>query len=340
MKSDVRALKKIAFCLVWLCFWNPSVHAQEFAREITQFVGENAVPFLQPLADALQSNLQAGMHTQLASDGFHFGVSLVAMGVAIPEESKTFAPKPFSSTVEFTYNGMTFLGDLEIAPSTLPTAAGLGREQTFTGRLQRVRPKGSPYVPGPYDFIQQNASVTIGGYRDISTIFFLTPQATIGSLLGTELTIRYLPEVPLEDVGKLSWFGIGVTHNISQYFSFPFNISASYMYQTMTLKASDQEFAVNADLKAMGGQLRLSKAFSAGFIGIEPFTMAGYEKGRLEVRYSFADPYIGDQTVPLETNGRFRFVAGVAIKVLAFQLHADINKGEMVGYSMGIGLAF
>jgi len=340
MKLKIGVVRLLTSLVIAAGSWSPAAHAQEFAREITQFVGENAVPFLQPLADALQSNLQAGMHSQLTSDGFHFGVSLVAMGVTIPEESKTFVPKPFSSTVEFSYNGVPFLGDLQIAPATLPTAAGLGREQTFTGTLQRVRPKGSAYVPGVYDFIQQNASVTIGGYRDVSNIFFATPQATIGSLLGTDLTVRFLPKVNLEDIGELSWFGIGVTHSISQYFPLPFDLSVSYMYQTMTLKASDQEFTVNADLKAMGGRLRLSKTLNAGFIGIEPFTMVGYEKGRLEVRYSFADPYIGDQTVPLDTEGRFRFVAGVAAKILAFQLHADINTGQMVGYSMGIGLAF
>ncbi|MEO8166925.1 MAG: DUF6588 family protein, partial [bacterium] len=145
MLSSMRTqlILRVTICFSFFLIPSWTTKAQEFAREISQFVGENARPFLEPVVEGLNTNLHAGLFSNVTpAEGLHVGVRLVGMGVFVPEERKTFHPKPFSKVVEFTYNGIIFLGDLDIAPAEFPTAVGLSRKQTFSGRLTHVRPKG------------------------------------------------------------------------------------------------------------------------------------------------------------------------------------------------------
>lgn len=317
------------------------VRAQEFAREVSQFVGDNARPFLQPVVDALQSSIHAGLfHPAPAQDGIHVGVQLVAMTVVIPDERKTFTPKPFSRTVEFTYNGVQFLGDLEIAPASFPTAAGLSRTATFTGRLKRVRPKGLPYKPGVYDFIQQDATVTVGGYQDLSTIIVGMPQLTVGSLFGTDVMIRYIPPVTVPDIGEVKAFGFGARHKISRYFELPVDVNAQFMAQTLSMKAEDKEYKIDSDLSSLTLQIFVSRTFTAGIAGISPYIAFGYESGNLDVNYVFADPYIGNQNLRFESGGRGRILGGVSVSLWKLALHVDYNAALLNGLSFGVGFAF
>lgn len=333
-------ISRTASFLALISLQNNEVRAQEFAREISQFVGENARPFLQPIADGVHTTVHAGLFSTNVPDGFHVGVRLVAMGVSVPDEQKTFKPKPYNKTVEFTYNGLPFLGDLEIAPNELPTAAGLSKKQTFTGRLKRVRPKGSPYIPGIYDVIQQDATVTIGGHRDLSTILLATPQITVGSLYGTELVLRFLPAITVEDVGEVKSFGVGVKHDVGRYVSLPVDVSGQLIYQRLTMNARNKEFNLDADQSTFSLQLYVSKGFPFGIVNLAPYAGFGYESGSLDVRYEFADPYIGKQSLTFSSGSRFRFIAGLSTKVWKITLNADYGVALMNGFSVGVGVDF
>ncbi len=54
---------------------------------------------------------------------------------------------------------------------------------------------------------------------DINNLLVGVPQFTIGSLYGTEMTLRFVPALDYgEEFGKFSFWGVGITHNISQHF--------------------------------------------------------------------------------------------------------------------------
>lgn len=334
-------VRKICVVVLIALFSVTAARGQEFAREISQFVGDNARPFLQPVVDALHTDVHAGLFSPVAAeDGLHVGIKLVLMGIIIPDDQKTFRPKPYSKTVEFTYNGLPFLGDLNIAPAEMPTAAGLSRRHTFTGRLTRIRPKGSPYVPGVYDFIQQDATVTIGGFRDLSTILLATPQLTAGSFLGTELTVRFLPTVSVEDVGEVHSFGIGAKHLVSRYFAIPVDLTAAIMYHTLSLSARDQGFSAGLEMSTVSAQFTASRNFPLGVSTMTPYAGFGLESGRVDVSYDFADPYIGKQHLTFTSGSRFRFIAGLSALIWKIRVSADYNVGLMNGFSAGVGVEF
>ena len=60
-------------------------------------------------------------------------------------------------------------------------------------------------------------SLSQGG--NINNLLVGVPQFTIGSFYGTEMTLRYIPALDYgEEFGKFSFWGVGISHNFSQYF--------------------------------------------------------------------------------------------------------------------------
>ncbi len=66
--------------------------------------------------------------------------------------------------------------------------------------------------------LPSNLALPTGG--NVNSIIAAIPQFEIGSLYGTELLIRLIPPVEFDkNVGKFAFWGVGVKHSISQYFT-------------------------------------------------------------------------------------------------------------------------
>lgn len=60
---------------------------------------------------------------------------------------------------------------------------------------------------------------TLSQGGDINSLLVGVPQFTIGSFYGTEMTLRFVPALDYgEEFGKFSFWGVGISHNFSQYF--------------------------------------------------------------------------------------------------------------------------
>lgn len=75
---------------------------------------------------------------------------------------------------------------------------------------------------------------------NINSLMAAVPQIEIGSLYGTELLLRFIPQVEIDkNVGKFSFWGFGVKHSISQYFPERwFDMAAQVVYQGTNLTNS------------------------------------------------------------------------------------------------------
>lgn len=85
---------------------------------------------------------------------------------------------------------------------------------------------------------------------DYSSLFAGVPQIEIGSWFGTELLVRFIPPVKMsEEIGKFSFYGIGLKHSISQYFNDPnFDLAVQAVYQVT--KLTNSVGVTNAQLEA------------------------------------------------------------------------------------------
>jgi len=107
---------------------------------------------------------------------------------------------------------------------------------------------------------------------DKKVVLHAFPQVTVGLPFKTEIALRYLPEVFINDVG-ISTYGVGLKHNISQYFQKRFNaedfqlaiaatysnFQANYKFLPLNIQIANlNRIDVNADLynvQALGSKL-------------------------------------------------------------------------------------
>lgn len=317
-----------------------SAQAQDFAQEIRGFVGENARQFLQPVADGFMADADAGTFVASSGSDLHIGLQLVVVGAVMGEGRQSFLSIPFSTPVEFQYNGVTFLGDLDIPATILPTAVGMSKSATFSGRLKHVRPKGLPYVPGPYDLIVQDASVTIGGSDDVPIIPALAPQITVGSFASTELVVRFLPRVDLGNAGSIGTFGISILHDVGHYVSSPVDIAVKLGYSSVQMHASTTEADFTADASSVALQAFLSRSFGGHTIAAGPYAVLGIESSTSEINYASADPYLGKQSLSFTSGLQSRIALGAQVRLFMIGLNAEYDIGLVNGFAAGAGIVY
>lgn len=85
-------------------------------------------------------------------------------------------------------------------------------------------------------------------------------------------------------------------------------------------------------------QLRNDDLNASDAVAVMPYAGVGYERGSVDVRYAFADPYIGMQNLSFTQGGAYRFLAGISIMVSLVTLNADFNVASMNGFSARVGV--
>ena len=113
---------------------------------------------------------------------------------------------PSSKLNKSVNNGQFNILDISGASNALlPTVYGGSTDVVFEGRIF-----GQDFSFDALDGLDKK--VVVHGF----------PQITLGLPYKTEIAVRYLPEVYINDVG-ISTYGVGLKHNLSQYFQRRFN---------------------------------------------------------------------------------------------------------------------
>lgn len=205
---------------------------------------------------------------------------------------------------------------------------------------------------------------------NINHIFAGVPQLVIGSLYGTELLVRYIPEINLGSmIGDFGFWGLGINHNLTNYlFSHlpgksPFDGTLQLIYQSTQLE--NTVGVTNAKLKAeaemLNFNLHLSKNLGNYF---NVYAGASYEKINIQTSYKYALPievqwqlkllewphysptpgYPGDQNpqtalVKLH-DSQFKFTIGLSAEFYNFILASDFNFSKVNIWGATIGYKF
>jgi hypothetical protein len=296
--------------LLILCLLVPAASSSQTALEdaLRQLTGPNGQAYMQPGADAFGAAMHAGYYHSVAIPkmGFTFEFAIIAMGVPIADDMKTttmttpagFDPPTFSNATIFGGTGTT------VPHATIPGLSYRG-------------PDGALNVD----------EFPLGMFP------FGVPQITIGSVFGTQFTVRYIPipKIGNQEIipeGKL--LSLGVRHDVGQWFGIlPLDLSVSYFYGTF--KTGDL-----IDFKGHQIGAQAGKRFSV--LGV--YGGVAWEQSTMKISYTY-EPTTGAPTpVTLELEGEnaFRVTAGVALHLGIFKIFADANFGSMIHYSGGIAL--
>ena len=227
--------------LIACCFLIPSLlraQDQNIRDYLDAYIGTNAEPYIQPLADLFTSNINTGVWDWSQDrKGFYFRLKAQAI-VSYPTEHMR------------TFQGKT-TGDFRPAQTvTVPTVIGDNTAVVLQGEDTTFF-----IFPGGYELKR----LTLG-----------TPQVTIGGFLHSEVSGRFLSFSLGKDLGKVNFLGIGARHFITDYFEdAPLDFSIGYFYHHIEAAQyldSDQHLwtaSIGKAIKNISGQFTLGYQTSA-----------------------------------------------------------------------------
>lgn len=279
------------------------------AELLTEFIFSD--PAYSGLPAAVQSAIQQELINQITGQEFTVGISGATI-VGLEED-----------TIKIDFSEETF--DVDVPGYT-----------------------GSVPVPA------QQLDLGFGGLSflaDISFIPLAAPQLGFGTVFGTRATIRYIPTVDLssippfslfleEELGKISYFGLGLQHNPGVFFPTPLPVDVAVAFYTQTLKIG----ADFLEVKTTAWGLNASKQLGIGPINITPYAGFMLEKSTIDIAYQYEIEGVGTpQEIPIklhfEGENKSRLTLGLSLRLLLFNINADYNIGKYNSYTVGFMFA-
>lgn len=264
---------------------------------LSRYTGENGKGYIQPLVTGFGAGLNSGLYNsaRVKRFGLHFQVETRFVLMLYSDAQKTFKAK----------TGGHFYPPAQV---DAPTIVGNGDGVVVTGD------GGTKYH--------------FPGGLEISALYLACPQVTVGSLFGTEGTIRFIA-IPLgEDLGRMLLWGVGAKHSLSQYMPLsPVDLAVGSFYQKFTLGD-----IMRASLISVYVAASKSLPFITFYGGL------GYESCKMHVEYTFEMEDI-HRLIEFDSTGknRFRTTLGIGLRLFVANLNADLSLGRQTVVSIGLG---
>jgi hypothetical protein len=294
-----RIALSLALALVVLVGVAPPAGAQ-FSDNLGALSGDNAKKYLGPLSDALSGTMNSAIFTSgnVPKVGVNFSIGVKVMGVKFDDKDRLYTPTDPP--------GFTSVAPIEQVP-------------TVVGGTDAVLQSGQGGTTFPYP----------GGF-DITQFAFPAPQLTIGNVMGTRAVVRWLAYSfsPGDFIEKISFFGIGAQHSISQYFpGLPLDLAGGVFYQT---------FKINEDLldtKSIHVDVTGSRSFGL----LQPYGAIGLDSFKMDASYE-------DTTIPgnnliavnFDRSSNVHLTAGLLANLPVVKIHAEANLAATNGVAVGL----
>ncbi|MBN2347842.1 MAG: hypothetical protein JXJ22_03340 [Bacteroidales bacterium] len=287
--------KKIIVSVCILIFAISLVHGQDIEDMVSKYTQENGQGYMQPLADAFGATFNSGLYhsASIKKLGFQAYLGVVSSFAFIPDSKKTF-----EATTEGFFEPVT--------TADVPTIFGAAESVEVDGN------GGTTYV--------------FPAGLNVSMVPFIVPQLTIGSVYGTDLTLRYFSVGINEELGDVKLFSWGIRHSISQHFDLlPVDIAVGFYSQTFSIGD-----LVSAKASVINAQVSRNVMLFTFYGGL------GYENSNLDIKYTNTaeDTEI---SFKLKGNNKIRFTAGVTFNLGPVKINVDYNLSDQSVLCAGLG---
>ena len=284
---------------------------------------DNGALYIEPITSGLGLALTQGTFFTARPLGMlHFDLGVAISGSIVPDSKKMFQPVLPAS---ISFQGSTIqnpYGASANAPMT-PTASGTGE-----GVILTLTPEARDTVLArggdPSDF-----DLPFPEGLEIPGVPFAVLQASAGLPLGTEVSLRMIPEIEVaEEVGTLSAFGFGIKHSLSQYLpGSPVDVSVLF---------DKQGVEVGSYLEGSGTSYGVVASKGLGPLTI--FASGTQQTGSVDVRYEFESevPGVPNETVSFENDieSTMRFTGGATLSLLWLKLSGAYSVAEYNGFAL------
>lgn len=349
--------KRFCFAAALFFILSFSVSGQSLEETLSKLSSTAGKSYVAPIISAFGSNLNSGWVSSVPSAtkvGFHLDVKLAAMGSFFSDENKNFAT-----------SGKFFFTSTQV--DQILSASGISSSNSQYAAIKNellkteldVNFSGPTIVGSKNEYLKINfPGKVVQGVSLAKTDFNVTavkgfldelpalptaaPQLTLGTVMGTHVSVRYLPDVDIQDLGKFTFFGIGAIHNPGVWFPNPLPVDIGVGYFTQKMKVGD---VFESTANQFG--LYVSKTFGV-VISITPYAGLVSENSKTTVSYDYqSNETINGAQVPktklsfeLEGENTTGFVVGFTLHLAAININADYKVAKTETASAGISFGF
>lgn len=316
-------MRKLLLPLLFALLIGQNIFAQDLGTTLQNVGPEYAKSYLAPFTTSFGTNLNSGWFGGFDPSGYsklpfvpHFYVGVKFNATIMQDKDRIFSQN-FRTTIPI--NGTN--RDVILKMVEAPTILG------YTSA-----PRGQVYDASTNTYLGEYA--TIGGITNSQFVPLFVPHFGFGTLLGTDIMLRFSPGFDMGDYGSFTMFGAALRHSLGGYVKkLPFDISAQFGYQTLGLK--DKYFKKFITANSMFVNLQFSKSISIVTI----YGGAQYENYSVDVNYTFSvNGYQQEVSFNQKGDNSFRGLAGATLSFGPVHINADLNMGSKFSFSAGVGI--
>lgn len=362
-KNAITSFRRFGFSIVlkFIILMTGIISAQNLEETLQSLAGDPAKEFVRPLADAFGADINTGWLSNAPSAtrlGLDFRIGLVAMGAFIDKDQGIFklldTVFPFQSgqakQIAETIDGYEQLTpDVQFEILKYITIHGLESDAegpTVFGSKDDnmavlVKQQNIVIEGNSYQVPEQTVPLYgITGILQNPGIFpTIAPQLSIGTVYGTQATLRYIPKMRyINELGKIEYIAGGIQHNPLVWFNnpLPVDFSLAFFLQKITI-----ENLAKTTSTAFG--LNVSKPIGGFIVGFTPYAGFLYEKTNMDVKYEYyIDPNLPPIVLDFEIEGanKARFILGFNITFVGLNIYADYNFSKVNTLNLSVLYGF
>ncbi len=322
----------------------------ELEQTLAKITGDASKAYVAPISSAFGANLNSGwVHSAPKATKFSLDIEVgfVAMATLFGSSNQTFSS---SGSFRFNYNQAEQLIPSNITGTQRTQIRNeiLSRDFTVTISGPTIIGKKTDSVkvifPGAtiqgQTLAQKTIVLPVTGYlEELPALPLAVPQVTLGTVFGTQVALRYLPEFDISpELGKFKYTGFGIQHNPTMWIPFPIPVNVSVGYFTQSLEVG-KVFKTSASMFGVFA----SKRFGPGALNIEPYVGFSMESSSIDVQYDVVydtptGPSPATIKYTLEGENSTRITIGATLKLALLGLSVDYSlaKYNTVSASLNI----
>jgi hypothetical protein len=167
------------------------------------------------------------------------------------------------------------------------------------------------------------------------------PQLTLGTIAGTQISIRYLPDTTVNDqVGVVSYQGYGIQHNPAFWLPVKIPVDVAIAFFTQDLKVGDI-----AEVTGTTIGLNVAKTFGFKMLSFSPYAGVDAESAKMKFHYNYvANTAVGavPSRIAFDIDGKntTRATLGMNFRLGLVNLNVDYNIGKYQSATTGFMFNF
>lgn len=360
--------KKVLLITILFSIMALSVYAATLEETLQSLSGDAAKNYVNPMVTSFGSDMNGGWFHKAPKAkffGWDFEFGFVVMATMFTDDDKTFDvngrfnfTRAQAEQIAASYSNAPFydaLVDKIVSQSFTVGIAG----PTITGEsYNETTGENSINVYFPSQnitFNYMNTTMTqpvpastqpipFGGLlADLPALPLAAPQMSIGTLYGTQLSFRYLPDTELTpEIGKLKYMGYGIQHNPGVWMPFKMPVNVALAFFTQQMDIGD---LVETSASTYG--LNVSKTFGLKLLSVTPYAGFAGESSNMKFHYDYPTgstaPGVPEKVkinFDVEGKNTSRLTAGLSFRLALINLNFDYSLAKYPSASMGMMLNF